>query len=304
MLSAFVIRAQTFSGTLGQYPIMMAIPLDNAYAVNANYIYKKYLKSIDLRFDKKSNEITLQSIHWGGAKKSPEVFHLSLVNGQLQGYWQHGKTRLPVKLAPSAISIDDYVKQNLRIIVTGHKHYPFGTVDILKEVHSGESFYRLGTGFSQAARQATNPKLTQILRSHSETSLRCIESDFSAELSLVSPHYLSLHGFYSVYCMGAAHPSHGYLGYNFDLKRAKVLKKVSDRFNQVDYIALLKQLYPQYTQPNDDDECHYFADQTRWKYAQWYLTEQSVVIIPSFIHALGACEQAFILPYKIINAPH
>lgn len=281
--------AETYKGRLGKYPIMLETQEYGA----SSYIYTRHYKRIFLRGDTGGVEVILSSIPMSD-EEPKETFDLYLHGEGLEGKWRRGNTTLPVKLAPTKQTIAEYQRQHRQWVVTGRKKYAGLTLEQVKERHSGFSLFRLGDGFSQAQRDYLNPLLRKAQEDVVEDIEQCELANYGAKVSLVNEHFLSYSISYENYC-GGAHPNHGELMWVYDLQNLKRVNSPAELYPDADYLRLLQTKY------GDDlqgPECDYFSHVgSHWRYAQWRLTPEGLVIIPSFAHAMAPCEVPLKLSY-------
>lgn len=283
VLISFGICAQTYQGTLGKHPIMLET---HEYGASS-YIYQRHFKRIFLRGSVRDVQVKLATQSYDKDAKT-EQFILKKQANRLDGYWHYGQTTLPVKLIETDQQIGDYQKAHRQWQTIGQQHFGSLTLNQVREQHTGFTFFRLGKGFSKAQRDFLNPILTKAQEGYVAAYEECEEPNFWPEISLVNEHYLSYSVGYDIYC-GGAHPSHGQEMFVYDLKARKQVKKISELYPNVDYLALLKAKYG--ADLEGQPECVYFENgDDHWKYAQWRLTAKGIVIIPSFAHALAPCE--------------
>ena len=166
------------------------------------------------------------------------------------------------------------------------------------EKYSKLPLFRLGNGFTKEQRAVFNPILDAIHLTDAKDNLDCSSwFEISYDINLVNNKFISYLKYYSVYC-GGAHPSHGNVGYTFNLETLEVVKNIETLYPNVDFFQKLKSKYQESENDVQDEECETFVDDSYWQYKTWNLTSEGVLLIPSYPHVLGPCEESYFLSYS------
>lgn len=290
------LQAQTYEGKIGKYPIFLELDKDYRDGrVTAFYFYKNQLDNIPLDGTNSDSEITLFQ-QYSKEEEKKELFSLTLNGNTLNGTWQNGDKTLQVELIQTNENLEALKRKNLSFVRDSVATYNQKELVWFTEKYSKKQLFRLGNGFTKAEREFMNPILDSIHLEYAMIGLDCSWADMYISVELVSDEYISFTEQSSIYC-GGAHPSHNKVGHNFDLKNLVQLKSLTDYKPQLDYYQLIKSKYEDDT--DLQDECEYFGgDEFMWKYCSWVLTDEGVVITPSFPHAMTPCEEGFFLTYE------
>jgi hypothetical protein len=298
--------SQTYVGTVGEYPIHLEV---DSYP-NANdttsgelegyYFYDSKLISIPISGSFNKENITLTDGYYYNPEKvfdADEVFELKKKGNQLIGNLTlKDKTYEVVLTETEQRPLEDFRNPKLSFIKDSIVSYKDKQLIWFHEKYSEVPLFRLGKGFTKAQRERFNPVLDNIHLEDSKDKLDCNSwFEISYNINLVNAKFLSYLKYYSVYC-GGAHPSHGNVGYNFNLETLEVIEDVESLYPKVNFFQLLKNKY------KDDDEqqeeCETFVDDSYWQYKKWNLTSEGVILIPNYPHAMTPCEDEYFLSYS------
>ncbi len=293
-------QAQTYEGKIGKHPIFLELDIDyDNNKATAYYFYNSQLKNINLEGTFENSEIALFE-KFSIKEEKKELFLLSLKNNTISGIWQNNKQELKVELTRTKTKFEVFKLQNLEFIRDSVATFDNKELVWFTEKYSKKSLFRLGNGFTNSQREFMNKKLDSIHTNNAIIGLECIWADIHTEIELVSNQYISFSEHSNIYC-GGAHPSYATLGYNFDYKNNLQLHKLTDIYPTLNHYQLLREKFE-----NDTElqvECEYFIQgEELWQYYSWVLTNEGVVITPSFPHALTPCETGFPLTYDELKS--
>ncbi|MCD8528927.1 MAG: hypothetical protein LRY27_02935 [Chitinophagales bacterium] len=233
-------KAQTYSGYIGKYPIIMDItPNYDGNNSWAYYFYQSTLKNIMLDGESKGNKIILYA-RYSDKEEAKELFALTDDGNTLKGTWQNNGKTLDVTLTKEDIDISEYIIKKLTFERDSiSKHGDKELVWII-EKYSQIKLFRLGNGFTEKQRNFLNPILDTMQQFYAlDELLYCARSDIDIEISLVNNDFVSYLVHYYEYCYGA-HPNYGAYGNTFDLKNLKIIENFSELYPNVDVFQLLK----------------------------------------------------------------
>ncbi|MGJ8684214.1 MAG: hypothetical protein ACSHWW_06305, partial [Nonlabens sp.] len=225
-----------------------------------------------------------------------EYFNLIIKNDTISGTYQNDGQLLQVKLYKTEKNTHEYILQKLEFVRDSVSSFHNKEIVWITEKYSEKSLFRLGNGFKSSQRKFVNHKLDSIHTNYAIIGLECSWADFNVEIELVSDQYLSFSVYSSIYC-GGAHPSHNTEGYNFDLINEQELHQITDLYPNLNHYNVLKEKYGDDT--DVELECDYFTDnESTWEFYSWIMTDEGIVLTPSYPHAMTPCETGFLLTYK------
>ena len=203
----------------------------------------------------------------------------------------------------------------------------------LQEPQSNITLFRITSGLPAEQLGKLNHVLADRQWSEVASYFQCMSSPMGGEFDqtvtphLISPNLLSASIFTGYFC-GGAHPDFGDSPLNIDVATGEVLaledllwvgSGAPVKFDKKSYdpaesdykakslapwiVKEFQRLYPNEMVP-DPEECNY-ADPSVWEYASWYMTENGIVLDPSFPRVERNCEltEWSILPWSVIK-PH
>jgi hypothetical protein len=201
----------------------------------------------------------------------------------------------------------------------------------LQEPQSNITHFRITSGLPAELRGKLNHVLADRQWSEVASYFQCMSSPVGGEFDqtvtphLISPNLLSASIFTGYFC-GGAHPDFGDSPLNIDVATGAVLaledllwvgSGAPVKFDKKSYdpaesdykakslapwiVKEFQRLYPNEMVP-DPEECNY-ADPSVWEYASWYMTENGIVLDPSFPRVERNCEltEWSILPWSVIK---
>jgi hypothetical protein len=201
----------------------------------------------------------------------------------------------------------------------------------LQEPQSNITLFRITSGLPAELRGKLNHVLADRQWSEVASYFQCMSSPMGGEFDqtvtphLISPNLLSASIFTGYFC-GGAHPDFGDSPLNIDVATGEVLaledllwvgSGAPVKFDKKSYdpaesdykakslapwiVKEFQRLYPNEMVP-DPEECNY-ADPSVWEYASWYMTENGIVLDPSFPRVERNCEltEWSILPWSVIK---
>jgi len=290
LITYFTSYAQVYKGTLGKFPIYLKIEQSSDTNIAAYYFYESQLKNIQLtgEFTKEGYKLYEK---YASPEEKKELFSLTIHRNQLKGTWLNGQTLLLVNLSEVNLNLAQYKKDKLKLEKT--KIQKINNLEIVwfKEKHAKIAVFRLGKGFTKSQQQFLNIKLDSIQKEAALNHLECEEYQINFQIKQLTNKIISFTENYSVYC-GGAYPSHGIAHYNFDLSKNKEIKNLQEIYPDFNFVAFLKE---KYKNTDLNPECNYFEtnNSNAWKYAQFYITEDKILIQPSYPHAMAPCREYF-----------
>ncbi|MCX7126527.1 hypothetical protein [Aeromonas sp.] len=201
----------------------------------------------------------------------------------------------------------------------------------LQEPQSNITLFRITSGLPAEQLGKLNHVLADRQWSEVASYFQCMSSPMGGEFDqtvtphLISPNLLSASIFTGYFC-GGAHPDFGDSPLNIDVATGEVLaledllwvgSGAPVKFDKKSYdpaesdykakslapwiVKEFQRLYPNEMVP-DPEECNY-ADPSVWEYASWYMTENGIVLDPSFPRVERNCEltEWSILPWSVIK---
>lgn len=290
------INAQKYEGTIGQLDVFLELDLDyKDHSASATYFYKSQLKNITLEGVYENENLQLQE-RFSDKEELKEYFNLIIKNDTISGTYQNDGQLLQVKLYKTEKNTHEYILQKLEFVRDSVSSFHNKEIVWITEKYSEKSLFRLGNGFKSSQRKFVNHKLDSIHTNYAIIGLECSWADFNVEIELVSDQYLSFSVYSSIYC-GGAHPSHNTEGYNFDLINEQELHQITDLYPNLNHYNVLKEKYGDDT--DVELECDYFTDnESTWEFYSWIMTDEGIVLTPSYPHAMTPCETGFLLTYK------
>ncbi|WP_397364461.1 hypothetical protein [Olleya sp. R77988] len=310
LLFPIVAWSQAYAGYVGKIPIHLEISINEndddptKGRLDGCYFYDSKLISIPLSgvFDN-DNYTMVDGYHYfeDSVNDADEVFNLQKNGNQLIGTLKLKEDTFKVVLTKTEEDpIDDYRDPKLTFIKDSVSTYQDKQLVWFHEKYSGAQLFRLGNGFTQQQRETFNLKLDSLHLEDATGALDCNSwFELSHTIHLVDSQFISFRKSYSVYC-GGAHPSHGTVGYTFDLTTLKLIDTIETLYPEVDFFKLLKDKYQDETD-EFQDECDVFTEASNWDYKQWNLTPKGVNLTPSYPHAMTACEDDYFLSYDEIS---
>lgn len=201
----------------------------------------------------------------------------------------------------------------------------------LQEPQSNITLFRITSGLPAEQLGKLNHVLADRQWIEVASYFQCMSSPMGGEFDqtvtphLISPNLLSASIFTGYFC-GGAHPDFGDSPLNIDVATGEVLaledllwvgSGAPVKFDKKSYdpaesdykakslapwiVKEFQRLYPNEMVP-DPEECNY-ADPSVWEYASWYMTENGIVLDPSFPRVERNCEltEWSILPWSVIK---
>ncbi len=299
--------SQAYDGTIGNYPIHLEVNVyphekdSTAGELEGYYFYDSKLLSIPISGDFKKDKITLIDGYYFMPEKvidADEVFELTKKGNQLVGNFKlKDKTYKVVLTETEQEPLEDFRNPKLTFIKDSIANYKDKQLVWFHEKYSKLPLFRLGNGFTKEQRAVFNPILDAIHLVDAKDNLDCSSwFEISYEINLVNDKFISYLKYYSVYC-GGAHPSHGNVGYNFNLETLEVVDEIEALYPKVDFFQKLKSKYQESENDVQDEECETFIDNSYWQYKTWSLTPKGIILIPNYPHAMTPCEEAYFLSY-------
>lgn len=296
---SFHSSAKCYKGNIGQFPIFLKIENISDNGIEAYYFYEDQLKNISLKGKLKDNRYFLHR-KFSNPEEEKEVFTLEKINNKLIGKWVNENKTLNVRLIEFEIDFESYKKNKLKLERKEIERFNNLEIVWFNEKYSGIRLFRIGNGFKKSSRKFLNNKLDSIHNENALLILECGNQQLEFEPRIVNDSIVSLTENYNIYC-GGAHPSYGINGFNYNIKKDIEIKNLEKLFKGLSFVELLKEKYNQNTELQD--ECEYFDSDNKnmWKYAQFYFNKRGLIIIPSYPHALGPCEEEFEILYSEIK---
>lgn len=299
--------SQSYVGTIGNYPIHLEVTSyphekdSTSGELGGYYFYDSKLISIPISGDFKKDKITLIDGYFFRPESvidADEVFQLTKKGNQLVGHFKlKDKTYNVVLTETQQEPLEDFRNPKLTFIKDSIVKYKDKQLVWFHEKYSKLPLFRLGNGFTKAQRAKFNPILDAIHLEDAKDNLDCNSwFEISYHINLVNDKFISYLKYYSVYC-GGAHPSHGNVAYNFNLKTLDVVKDIESLYPKVDFFQKLKDKYQHLENDVQDEECETFVDDSYWTYKTWSLTAEGVLLIPNYPHAMSPCEDTYFLSY-------
>jgi len=300
--------SQSYVGTIGKYPIHLEVNVyphekdSTSGELEGFYFYDSKLISIPIcgRFNKDS--VALIDGYYFSHEKvfdADEVFDLTKKGNQLIGNFTLKDDTYKVVLTETEQEpLEHFRNPKLTFIKDSIANYKDKQLVWFHEKYSKLPLFRLGNGFTKEQRAVFNPILDAIHLEDAKDNLDCNSwFEISYEINLVSDNFISYLKQYSVYC-GGAHPSHGNVGYNFNLETLEVVDEIEVLYPKVDFFQKLKSKYQESENDVQDEECETFIDNSYWQYKTWSLTPKGIILIPNYPHAMTPCEEAYFLNYS------
>lgn len=261
---------------------------------------------------------------WVG--KKPLSIVLTVVNGRA--------IQIPDPVLASWRQRDPYELLRLEgLSLKTNKSEPFQGYGLqwLQEPQSNITLFRITSGLPAEQLGKLNHVLADRQWSEVASYFQCMSSPMGGEFDqtvtphLISPNLLSASIFTGYFC-GGAHPDFGDSPLNIDVATGEVLaledllwvgSGAPVKFDKKSYdpaesdykakslapwiVKEFQRLYPNEMVP-DPEECNY-ADPSVWEYASWYMTENGIVLDPSFPRVERNCEltEWSILPWSVIK---
>ena len=288
--------SQKYQGSIGNYPIYLELEDSDSDPIYASYFYKSHLKNIQL--EGRSTETGF--IFWekyATESKSNEVFELEKVGDDLVGQWKNKNKILSVKLSPCKVNFGSILESHITFLRDSVEKFGDKELVWFTEKYSKIPGFRLGNGFTKKQREFINPQLDTMQKYHAFTFLDCEDFYVDFEIGLITDEYFCFTKTSSVYC-GGAHPGHSLETFNYNLQTLQQIRNLEEIYPNNKFLELLKIKYQ-----DDEDyemECDYFTDLKayHWEYLEWVLTENGLMIIPIFPHAMTPCRRPFLVLYE------
>lgn len=331
-------QTNSFSGTIGKYPIYIQFTLEGN-TVEGYYFYKNKLVDISLSGNYKTGLITLMSKDiYGETAENPEVFKFKWPNKLPEGTWTHRGKPLPLKLAALTpketnspkcsnpyLKKEAYIANDLTKVKIGlfklKQDGPVTTVNQVKirsftEVLTGISLFRIDSGLVAEKQKDANLYLEYLHLSEFLENLDCASYSedgssnyhFDAFAITVSNAFVGFSVFKSYYC-GGAHPDEENYGVNYDLNTKKqiqpgdylILGKEST-FEERIYTYLSKTYSGYFDGERDSDmmDCEYQEKDLWTADCKFTFTSEGLKLHPSFSHYKAPCldPEWAVIPYS------
>ena len=299
--------SQSYVGTVANYPIHLEV---NSYPhekdstsgeLEGYYFYDSKLISIPISGSFNKESITLIDGYYFMPEKivdADEVFELKKKGKQLIGNLTVKDETYSVVLTETKEEpLEDFRNPKLTFIKDSISNYKDKQLVWFHEKYSKIPLFRLGNGFTKEQRKVFNPILDYIHLEDSKDKLDCNSwFEISYNINLVNDNFISYLKYYSVYC-GGAHPSHGQVGYNFNLETLEVVDDIETLYPEVEFFQKLKTKYHN-TEDEQEEECETFVDDSYWQHKKWNLTPKGVILIPNYPHAMAPCEDEYFISYS------
>jgi len=237
-------RAEVWQGEVGKLPVV--VELSGERELSGQYFYRKHLRDLELQGVRDGSGWHLQVRDRDD--RVTERWELRERGGALEGQWQAGQRKLPVRLqrvdldalragqdgdryrrtGPEVGAYDALRLSELSLSKGRSEEFQGHRLQWWNEPRSGMDLFTVESGYDAAARARLNRALNQRLWRSALDALQCRSAENSEFEQTVTPRlldrrFLSVSLMSSYYC-GGAHPDFGDAPLNLDVRSGRELE--------------------------------------------------------------------------------